>query len=118
MESWPLRRFSIILFFGLLPLWLAIAAVYYGSLAENLNRDYWIAAPWLIFFSIPFCGVTILITALVLRAKSIYESTPGFHPEKFAAARHSFAKPTIVIIASCGVIAFFMAFSNVLDRIF
>jgi len=46
--------------FGLLPLWIAIAIVLGGS-----GSNWWAAAPWLIVLSIPLCGVSLAIVALV-----------------------------------------------------
>jgi hypothetical protein len=46
--------------FGLAPLWIAIAIVLGGS-----GANWWAAAPWLIFYSIPCCGVSLAIVAFV-----------------------------------------------------
>ena len=48
------------LFFGLLPLWLAIIAVVIGSFFSS-SVEYWNTAPWLIMVSIPLCLLTILL---------------------------------------------------------
>jgi hypothetical protein len=54
--------------FGLLPLWLAIAAVVGGGHQTYVPTDYWTAAPWLIFFSVPFCGFTLFIASNTMQA--------------------------------------------------
>lgn len=48
------------LFFGLLPLWLAIIAVVIGSFLST-SVEYWNTAPWLIMLSIPLCLFTLVL---------------------------------------------------------
>jgi hypothetical protein len=57
--------------FGLLPFWIATAIVLGGS-----GSNWWAAAPWLIVVSIPCCGVSLAIVALVSLATRSSDTLP------------------------------------------
>lgn len=48
--------------FGLAPLWVSTFVVISGS--RGASSEYWNAAPWLIVFAIPVCGITLIIAAI------------------------------------------------------
>ena len=50
--------------FGLLPLWLAIIAMFLGWIVSDDSYQYSLMAPWVLIPAIPACIVTLLIAAL------------------------------------------------------
>jgi hypothetical protein len=85
-----MKKALFLLGFGLLPLWATSLYVWQGSIGAR--SDYWTAAPWLIFFSIPVCAITLGIAIWTL---IVYQRTQGEPSEKFrAGARTSSNVPS------------------------
>lgn len=60
-----MRKIAFFVGYGLLPFWAATAIVLIGA-AFSQSSDYSTAAPWLVVFSIPICGATLLAAAITL----------------------------------------------------
>jgi nitrate reductase NapE component len=58
-----LRLFLLFVGFGLLPLWIALIAVFVGAQRTSYS-EYWAAAPWVIVFSLPICVITLAISTI------------------------------------------------------
>jgi len=78
-----MKRAALLLFvlgFGLLPLWAAAAAVYYGGRGLSAASDYWNTAPWLIILAVPVSAVTLAITGVTV---AVHRSTAGAPARKW-----------------------------------
>jgi hypothetical protein len=80
-----MKKALFLLGFGLLPVWATSLYAWRGSIGAR--SDYWTAAPWLIFFSIPVCAITLGIAVGTL---IVYQRTQGEPSEKFRAGARTF----------------------------
>jgi hypothetical protein len=95
-----MKKVGFLLGFGLLPVWVATIAMFLGSLQSSRSSDYWAAAPWLVIFSIPFCGATLLIAAATLVRQA---SASGDRVQKNKAARSLFWSLVLLACVIVGV---------------
>ena len=70
----PASKHLLLIGFGLLPLWAAIALVVIGSYMPGAPHDYWNVAPWAIVAAIPASAITMVIAAAAI---VIHNRTPG-----------------------------------------
>ena len=70
----PGKRNLLLLGFGLLPLWAAIALVVAGSFLPGASHEYWNVAPWAIVAAIPASGITM---AIAIAAVMIFNRSGG-----------------------------------------
>ncbi|MFO1394891.1 MAG: hypothetical protein U1F09_14100 [Steroidobacteraceae bacterium] len=88
------RALALILGFGLLPMWVAIAWVAAVSLGESNAREYWVvSAPWILFIAWMYVTPTLAIAGLTVIA---YNITPGDMTRKTRVARITFAIPFLI----------------------
>jgi len=66
-----MKRLAFFLGFGLLPFWLAMAAVLLIILWPSALSKYGIVAPWLILVSLPVCGATLFIASATLARQAL-----------------------------------------------
>jgi hypothetical protein len=88
------RALALILGFGLLPIWVAIAWVAAVSLGESDAQNYWVvSAPWILFIASVYATPTLAIAALTVAA---YNLTPGDTTRKTRVAMITFAIPLVI----------------------
>jgi len=70
-----MRTVLLVVVLGLWPLWFAVVWVVAAALHyAGSQQDYWSAAPWVIFVSIPVCVVT---TLLAFAARYVFRASDG-----------------------------------------
>jgi H+/Cl- antiporter ClcA len=70
-------RDLVVVFFGLFPIWAALALIYLGAHDGYVSSDYGSTAPWLLVFAIPCCFVTLPVVLFGLRFVKKSEDKPG-----------------------------------------
>jgi hypothetical protein len=96
------KRVALALFilgFGLLPIWVASAIVYYGSLGASATSGYWNVAPWLIVLAIPVCAVTLAIAGVTI---AVHRRTEGEPSRKWRFSTLTFAMLVVAVGAAGG----------------
>ncbi len=93
-----MRKIVFFIGYGLSPFWAVSAVVFIGGLFSR--GDYWNAAPWLVVFSIPICGATVLVAVITL---ILHASADGDPARKKAVATKWFWALNALLIVIAGL---------------